>query len=55
MTQRGVIPDFRPPHGLRLGFAPLYNTFADIVRGVEAIKEGLAAQGDAEEPLGPVT
>lgn len=55
MTQRGVIPDFRPPNGLRLGFAPLYNSFADIVRGVEAIKEALSTHGDADEPLGPVT
>lgn len=55
MTQRGVIPDFRPPNGLRLGFAPLYNSFGDIVLGVEAIKEALATHGDIGEPLGPVT
>lgn len=27
---RGVIPDFRPPHGLRAGFSPLSTTFQEI-------------------------
>lgn len=55
LTQRGVIPDFRPPNGLRLGFAPLYNSYGDIVRGVEAIKEAMVSHDEVAEPRGPVT
>lgn len=55
LTQRDVIPDFRPPDGLRLGFAPLYNTFADIAMGMEAILEAVSSHEDVEPPRGPVT
>jgi kynureninase len=33
-----VIPDFREPDNLRLGIAPLYNSFEDIHRALERIK-----------------
>jgi kynureninase len=34
-----VIPDFRTPDNLRLGIAPLYNTFEEIFLAVRRIKE----------------
>jgi kynureninase len=33
----GVIPDFRPPDGIRIGLSPLSTSFAELERGVEAI------------------
>lgn len=34
---RIIIPDFRPPDNIRLGIAPLYNTFTELVDCVERI------------------
>ncbi|MDQ3782626.1 MAG: kynureninase [Actinomycetota bacterium] len=39
IADHGVIPDFRPPASVRFGIAPLYNTFADLDRAVEAMIE----------------
>lgn len=33
-----ILPDFRPPDNLRLGIAPLYNSFSDIYSTVEALR-----------------
>ncbi|WP_193509369.1 kynureninase [Cryobacterium sp. BB736] len=43
LWERGVIPDFRRPHGLRLGLSPLTTSFAEVQVGVEAIAEELDA------------
>ena len=35
----GVIPDFRPPTGIRLGLSPLSTSFAEVEHAVERIAE----------------
>ena len=37
----GVIPDFRPPDGIRIGLSPLSTSFAELERGVAAIAREL--------------
>jgi kynureninase len=34
-----VIPDFRSPDHIRIGIAPLYNSFMDICLGMQRIRE----------------
>lgn len=33
----GVIPDFRPPNGLRIGLSPLSTSFAEVARGLDEV------------------
>lgn len=42
LWERGVIPDYRNPNGLRLGLSPLSTGFEEVFRGVSAIAEELA-------------
>ncbi|KQS00682.1 kynureninase [Williamsia sp. Leaf354] len=37
LWERGIIPDFRRPSGIRLGLSPLSTSFADVATGIEAI------------------
>ena len=37
----GVIPDFRPPNGLRIGMSPLSTSFSEVHRGLTAVAEVL--------------
>lgn len=39
LVDRGVIPDFRAPDGLRLGLSPLSTSFAEVHRGLEVLRE----------------
>ncbi|HEY4152999.1 MAG TPA: aminotransferase class V-fold PLP-dependent enzyme [Pseudolysinimonas sp.] len=41
LWERGVIPDFRRPTGIRLGLSPLSTSFADVELGVRAIADEL--------------
>jgi kynureninase len=44
LIARRVIGDFRAPNLMRLGFAPLYNTHAEVVRAAEILADILAAR-----------
>ncbi|MBB6449132.1 kynureninase [Geomicrobium halophilum] len=39
LKAEGIIPDLRPPSGIRLAPAPLYNTFAEIWQTVQTLKK----------------
>jgi kynureninase len=39
LIERGVIGDFRPPDVLRFGLAPLYTTYAEVLRAVTTLRE----------------
>jgi kynureninase len=41
LWERGVIPDFRRPSGIRLGLSPLSTSFAEVELGVRAIAKEL--------------
>lgn len=39
LWQRGVIPDFRAPDGIRIGMAPLSTSFTEVHRGLSMLAE----------------
>jgi kynureninase len=39
LWERGVIPDFRAPQGLRLGLSPLSTSFAEVLTGLAAVRD----------------
>jgi kynureninase len=43
LIERGVIVDFREPDILRMGFSPLYNSYADVGAAVSQLAAALAA------------
>ncbi|WP_067664542.1 kynureninase [Nocardia miyunensis] len=43
LWSRGVIPDFRPPRGLRIGLSPLSTSFGETAAGILAIRDELLA------------
>jgi kynureninase len=49
LIARGVIGDFRAPDLMRFGFAPLYNSFADMVRAAEILADILSS-GEWDQP-----
>ncbi|CAM4018382.1 aminotransferase class V-fold PLP-dependent enzyme [Nocardia ninae] len=44
LWQRGVIPDFRPPQGIRIGLSPLSTTYTEVLAGISAIRDELTAR-----------
>jgi len=43
LWERGVLPDYRDPGGLRIGLAPLSTSFTEVHDGLAALREVLAA------------
>lgn len=39
LWERGVIPDFRPPQGMRIGLSPLSTSFAEVALGLDVLAE----------------
>ncbi len=40
-----VIPDYRDPHGLRIGLSPLSTSFTETLTGLHAVANALRAEG----------
>ena len=40
-----VIPDYRDPGGLRIGLSPLSTSFTEVLTGMIAVREAVAAEG----------
>jgi len=53
LWQRGVIPDFRPPHGLRVGLSPLSTSFAEVAAGLCAVADLLSPRPGPSSPCSP--
>jgi kynureninase len=41
LWEQNVIPDFRPPNGIRIGLSPLSTSFAELEYGLEAMAKAL--------------
>jgi kynureninase len=50
VKRAGVIPDYRTPDRLRLGFAPLYTRFADVHAGLARLRDVVASGRYADFP-----
>ncbi|MDE0545158.1 aminotransferase class V-fold PLP-dependent enzyme [Microbacterium sp. C7(2022)] len=42
LWREDVIPDYRDPHGLRIGLSPLSTSFAEALRGLHAVRDAVA-------------
>ncbi|WP_340539529.1 kynureninase [Nocardioides sp. GXZ039] len=41
LWRRDVLPDYRDPHGLRLGLSPLSTSYAEVERGLHTVRDVL--------------
>jgi kynureninase len=44
LIARGVIGDFRAPDLMRFGFAPLYNSYSEVIRAAEILGEIISSR-----------
>jgi kynureninase len=44
LWERGVIPDYREPDGIRIGLSPLSTSFAEVERGLAVLRDVLVSQ-----------
>jgi kynureninase len=44
LWERGVIPDFREPDGIRIGLAPLSTRFAEVHAGLSILRDLIATR-----------
>jgi kynureninase len=49
IAQADVVPDYRAPDAIRLGFSPLYTRFVDVWDALDRLRD-LAATGDLPDP-----
>jgi kynureninase len=45
LWRRDVVPDYRDPHGLRLGLSPLSTSYEEVQRGLVAVRDVLDSLG----------
>lgn len=45
LWKQDVIPDYRDPHGLRIGLSPLSTSFTEVYQGMAAVRDELAGLG----------
>jgi kynureninase len=50
LKDAAVIPDFRTPDRLRLGFAPLYTRFVDVYEGMRRLRDIMTSESYREFP-----
>ncbi len=50
LKEAGVIPDFRTPDRLRLGFAPLYTRFVDVYDGLKRLRDIVTSDAHVDYP-----
>jgi len=55
IEEMNVIPDFRSPYNIRLGFSPLYTSFAEIWEGFNRIKRVMEEKRNKKYPQQKLT